>query len=317
MQCAVGDTGPVKPGSGSDDDCAIASAAGVVGDWWTLLIVRDVAGGTTRFEALQRSLGVSRKVLTERLNRLIGDGVLRRVPYQDRPVRHDYLLTEAGEGLLPVLVSLQDWGTRYLVGNGSLTATSEATSHEARRAHALVGAQVPDLRLTAMDGTDRDPLASDSCTVLYCFPGAFAPQSHGYPRDWGDIPGAAGCTLESFTYRDRAAAFTEAGAVVRGVSTQRPDQLEAFAEHARLPFPLLSDQDSRLAAALRLPTFRASGQLRLKRLTLVVDADRRVRAVQFPIPDPADSVDAALRLVTELASGAQPHVTPAGRGPSS
>lgn len=103
----------------SDLDCAIAQAAGIVGDWWTLLIVRDVAGGTTRFEALQRSLGVSRKVLTERLGRLVDDGVLRRVPYQDRPARHEYLLTEAGVGLLPVLVSLQDWGTRYVMATAA------------------------------------------------------------------------------------------------------------------------------------------------------------------------------------------------------
>jgi peroxiredoxin len=164
----------------------------------------------------------------------------------------------------------------------------------------LVGAEVPALRLSGTDGTDVDPLEAGSWTVLYCFPGAFAPGAHGYPRNWGDIPGAGGCTLESITYRERAAAFAAAGAVVRGVSTQRPDQLEDFSAHAELPFPLLSDQDSRLTAALRLPAFRASGQLRLKRLTLLVDPQRRIRAVQFPISDPAASVDEALNLVGEL-----------------
>jgi len=69
--------------------------------------------------------------------------------------------------------------------------------------------------------------------------------------------------------------------VVRGVSTQRPDHLEDFAAYAELPFPLVSDQDSRLSAALRLPTFRASGQLRLKRLTMLVDPQRRVRRCSF------------------------------------
>lgn len=294
----------MRPGDVSDLDCAIAQAAGVVGDWWTLLIVRDVVGGTTRFEGLQRSLGVSRKVLTERLNRLVTDGVLRRAQYQDRPARYEYLLTEAGQGLLPVLVSLQDWGTRFVMGDGSVTATSSATSLEARRMQRLVGTEVPAVLLTNTDGVDVDPLEAVSWTVLYCFPGAFAPEAHGYPRNWGDIPGAGGCTLESITYRDRAAAFTAAGAVVRGVSTQRPDQLEAFAAHAELPFPLLSDQDSRLTAALRLPAFRASGQLRLKRLTLIVDPARRVRAVQFPILDPAGSVDDALDLLLDLAGRA-------------
>lgn len=294
----------------SDLDCAIAQAAGVVGDWWTLLIVRDVVGGTTRFEALQRSLGVSRKVLTERLNRLVQNGVLQRVRYQDRPSRYEYLLTEAGQGLLPVLVTLQDWGTRYVMGDGSVTATSSATSLESRRMQRLVGTEVPAVRLAGADGADVDPLGADSWTLLYCFPGAFAPGTHGYPRNWGDIPGAGGCTLESITYRDRAVAFAAAGVAVRGVSTQRPEQLEDFAAHADLPFPLLSDQDNRLTAALRLPTFRASGQLRLKRLTLLVDQERHVRAVQFPILDPAASVDEALELLGDLTAQ---HSDPKGR----
>ena len=81
---------------------------------------------------------------------------------------------------------------------------------------------------------------------------------------------------------------------IRGLSTQRRDQLDAFATHARLPFPLVSDQDSRLAGALRLPTFRVAGTDRFKRLTLLVDPDATVRAVQFPVTDPAGSVDEML-----------------------
>jgi peroxiredoxin len=92
-------------------------------------------------------------------------------------------------------------------------------------------------------------------------------------------------------------------------STQRPDQLRAFAEHARLPFPLLSDQDARLAAALRLPTFRVAGTDRLKRLTLLLDPSAVVRAVQFPITDPAGSVDAMLTRLEEIALRSGP---PAG-----
>jgi peroxiredoxin len=79
------------------------------------------------------------------------------------------------------------------------------------------------------------------------------------------------------------------------VSTQRPDQLRAFAEHARLPFPLRSDADGRLAAALRLPTFRVAGVDRFKRLTLLLDPAGTVRAMQFPVTDPAGSVDEMLR----------------------
>jgi peroxiredoxin len=199
-----------------------------------------------------------------------------------------------------VLVALQDWGTRFVMGDGSITATSAATSLEARRVQRLVGTRVPQLRLPASDESEQDPVTHDAWTVLYCFPGAFAPAPNAYPRNWRDVPGASGCTLESTTYRDHAATFAEAGTAVRGVSTQRPDQLEAFAQHADLPFTLLSDQDSRLSAALRLPTFRAAGQLRLKRLTLILDSDRLIRSVQFPIADPAASVKDALDTIQHL-----------------
>ena len=260
-----------------DADCGIEQALGVVTDWWTFLVVRDVAGGVTRFEALQRSLGVSRRALTERLAALVEHGVLRRVPYSEHPPRHDYLLTPKGEGLLPVLIALQEWGDRYVLGDGSLTATAAPTSAEAHRVHGLVGHRIPALRLAAW-------------TVLYFFPGAFAPGTPGHPPGWGDIPGAAGCTLESMTYAARAADFAAVGVQIRGVSTQRPDQLEAFATQAGLPFPLLSDQDVKLAAGLRLPTFRAAGTDRFKRLTLLADPTATIRKVQFPITDPAASV---------------------------
>jgi DNA-binding HxlR family transcriptional regulator/peroxiredoxin len=260
-----------------DADCGIEQALGVLTDWWTFLVVRDIAGGVTRFEALQRSLGMSRRALTERLAALVSHDVLRKVAYSERPPRHDYLLTAKGEGLLPVLIALQEWGDRHVLGDGSLTATSAATSAEAHRVHELVGRRLPALRL-------------ETWTVLYFFPGAFAPGNPGLPPGWSDIPGAAGCTLESMTYAARAADFAAAGAQIRGISTQRPDQLDAFAAHARLPFPLLSDQDGKLAAGLRLPTFRAAGVDRFKRLTLLADPAATIRAVQYPITDPAASV---------------------------
>jgi DNA-binding HxlR family transcriptional regulator/peroxiredoxin len=280
-----------------DADCGIAQALGVLGDWWTVLIVRDIAGGTTRFDALQRELGVSRRALTERLGALLEHGVLRRQPYSAHPPRYDYLLTPKGEGLLPVLVALQDWGTRHVMGAGDLTATADADSAEARRVHQLVGRRVPTMTLARHDGGADAPAVLGNWTVLYLFPGAFAPGAQGLPPGWEDIPGAVGCTLESRTYADRHDLFRAAGAEVRGVSTQRPDQLRAFAEHARLPYPLLSDQDGRLAAGLLLPTFRAGGVDRLKRLTLLLDPDAVVRAVQFPVADPAGSVDEMLDLV--------------------
>lgn len=282
----------------SDADCAIAQALGVVGEWWSLLVIRDVAGGAHRFDDLQAGLGISRKVLTQRLGTLVEHGVLERRGYSEHPPRHEYHLTEKGRGLLPVLVALQDWGTRHLMGDGSLTATSAATSAEARRVHELVGRRLEPAALPGHDGTLTDPVGSTRRTVLYCFPGADVPGSGFYPPGWGEIPGAAGCTLESTTYRDRHPDFVAAGVTVRGVSTQRPDQLRGFAAHAGLPFTLLSDAELELAGSLRLPTFRAGGADRLKRLTLLVNRDRVVEAVLFPITDPAGSVDQALALAS-------------------
>ncbi|GAA4202521.1 winged helix-turn-helix transcriptional regulator [Actinocatenispora rupis] len=281
------------------DDCAIAQALGVVGDWWTLLVVRDVAGGTHRFDALAAGLGVSRKVLAQRLAALVDHGVLATRRYSEHPPRHEYHLTAAGQGLLPVLIALQNWGTRYVSGDGSLTATGAEGSAEVRHAHALVGTRVPELRLG--HGSDGlDPVAGTPWTVLYCFPGAYPPDTQGYPPGWSAIPGAPGCTLESRTYRDRAGEFERRGVSVRGVSTQRVDQLDAFAEYEGIRFPLLSDAELGLAAALRLPTFRAAGVDRLKRLTLLVDRGRTVRGVLYPVADPAGSVGDALTLLDAL-----------------
>ncbi|SCF12625.1 transcriptional regulator, HxlR family [Micromonospora coriariae] len=281
----------------ADADCGIAQALGVLGDWWTFLIVRDVAGGTTRFDALQRELGVSRRALTERLAALVEHGVLERRPYSQHPPRFDYLLTTKGEGLLPVLIALQDWGTRHLMGDGDLTATADPDSAEARRVHDLIGRRLPDVVLPGPDGQPVALTDGDAWSVLYLFPGAYAPGTQGYPPGWADIPGARGCTLESTTYADRYADFQASGARVWGISTQRPDQLGDFAAYARLPFPLLSDQDGRLAAGLLLPTFRAGGITRFKRLTLLIDPAAVVRAVQFPVTDPAGSVDEMLDVV--------------------
>lgn len=281
-----------------DANCSIAQSLDVVGDWWTLLIVRDAARGVERFDDLQRELGVSRKVLAERLRLLADADVLTREPYQERPVRYAYRLTPRGRALLPVLIALQDWGDQWVLGDGTTTGTAADGSREAGRVHALTGTRVPPLLLPAGPGGElRDPVAADHpFTVLYCFPGAYA-RPASYPPGWGEIPGAAGCTLESCTYRDRLAEFAAAGAAVHGVSSQRPDEQAEFAERERLGFPLLSDAELTLAAALRLPTFRAGGTVRLKRLTLVVGADRVVRRVFYPVTDITASVAAALDAV--------------------
>ena len=285
----------------SADECAIAQALDVVGDWWTLLIVRDLARGRSRFDDLQAGLGASRKVVSQRLRLLTAHGVVRRRQYQQHPPRHEYELTDAGTGLLPVLVALQDWGATWVLGDGSTSATAADTSIEARRVHDLAGTRVPTVRLPDANGNMVDPVAGTSWTVLYCYPGAAVPGLVRHPPGWEDIPGAVGCTLEGCTFRDRFGEFARRDATVVGVSTQRSDEQKAFAIANRIPFSLLSDADLRLTATLRLPTFRAGGMARLKRVTLVIDRNRNVRAVLFPIGDAAGAVFDVIRVLDDLA----------------
>src|SRR5437588_10767751 len=95
-------------------NCSIARALEVVGERWTLLIVRDVFVGLRRFDQLQESLGIARNVLTDRLNRLVEEGILERVRYSERPERFEYRLTPKGRDLQIALAGLRQWGDRYL-----------------------------------------------------------------------------------------------------------------------------------------------------------------------------------------------------------
>ena len=95
--------------------CSVASTLEIIGERWTILILRDVFMGVRRFEDLQRHLGVARNILQVRLERLTEAGVLVKRPYQDRPVRYEYRLTTKGAELWPVLVALLQWGDRHAI----------------------------------------------------------------------------------------------------------------------------------------------------------------------------------------------------------
>jgi DNA-binding HxlR family transcriptional regulator len=97
-----------------DLTCSVARALSVVGDRWTLLILRDAFLGVRRFEDFQSRLGTTRHRLADRLRKLVEHGVLERVPYADRPPRFEYRLTEKGRDLYPVVVSLTRWGDRWM-----------------------------------------------------------------------------------------------------------------------------------------------------------------------------------------------------------
>jgi DNA-binding HxlR family transcriptional regulator len=93
--------------------CSIARALEIVGERWSLLILRSVLLGVHRFDDLLDALGITRSVLTARLQRLVAEGVLERVPYQQRPLRHEYRATAKGRELWPVLVHLLRWGDEH------------------------------------------------------------------------------------------------------------------------------------------------------------------------------------------------------------
>jgi DNA-binding HxlR family transcriptional regulator len=97
--------------------CSVARTLEIVGERWTLLIVRDAFFGVRRFDDFQRSLGVARNVLQGRLERLVEEGILERVRYQERPERFEYRLSEKGIDLWPVMVSLLAWGDKHVASD--------------------------------------------------------------------------------------------------------------------------------------------------------------------------------------------------------
>jgi DNA-binding HxlR family transcriptional regulator len=108
----------VQRTSFEDMRCSVAQCLDVVGEWWSLLIVRDAFLGVTRFDDFQARLGISRNILIQRLNRLVESGVLKRVPYQDRPPRSEYRLTDKGRDLWHVVTAMRQWGDRWAAPDG-------------------------------------------------------------------------------------------------------------------------------------------------------------------------------------------------------
>ena len=100
----------MKRTSFAKDECPVARSVEAVGDWWSLLIVRDALIGKRRFGEFQTSLGVAKNILTARLKKLVAHGVLELVPASDGSAFKEYVLTEKGRGLLPIIVALGQWG---------------------------------------------------------------------------------------------------------------------------------------------------------------------------------------------------------------
>jgi len=118
----------------AEQPCSIARTLSVIGDRWTLVILRECFLRTTRFEAFERHLGITRHILADRLKKLTDEGVLARVPYGARPVRFEYKLTDKGLDLYPLMMSLAAWGDKYMdKGKGApLLYEHKACGHDLR-----------------------------------------------------------------------------------------------------------------------------------------------------------------------------------------
>ncbi|HYI79866.1 MAG TPA: helix-turn-helix domain-containing protein [Thermoleophilaceae bacterium] len=153
-----------------DMNCSIARTLDVIGDAWTPLILRDIAIGITRFDAIQRDLGISRKVLSERLGSLIEHGVLQRVPYQTKPVRYDYYATEKGADLGFVLLAMQTWGNRWIFDEQGppllLRHEPCGATIEAVTACSNCGEQLSVGDLTPLPGPSFDPDSPEVSAAL-------------------------------------------------------------------------------------------------------------------------------------------------------
>jgi DNA-binding HxlR family transcriptional regulator len=102
----------------ADMHCSVAQCLEVVGEWWTMLIVRDALFGIRRFDQFQERLGISRNILNQRLTWLVDHGVLDKVQYSEHPPRYEYELTSMGRDLWPIVTAMRQWGDKYAAPMG-------------------------------------------------------------------------------------------------------------------------------------------------------------------------------------------------------
>lgn len=149
----------MRRASFADMHCSIAQSLEVVGEWWTLLILRDCFLGVRRFEDFVSRLGIARNVLTDRLDTLVDAGVLERRPYDEARGRYDYVLTDKGRALWPVMTALRQWGDEWILGDGHEPVLLE---HHGHRTTALMtcdvcGEELDARSVKAVSGPGADP----------------------------------------------------------------------------------------------------------------------------------------------------------------
>ncbi len=118
-----------------DSLCSIADTLAVIGDRWTVLILRDIFRGAHRFSELENGLGIAKNLLSNRLGRLVNARIIEKVPYQERPTRYDYRLTERGRDLSPTLIALMNWGDRWMADDGPPTVLVHDVCNTALNLH--------------------------------------------------------------------------------------------------------------------------------------------------------------------------------------
>jgi peroxiredoxin len=153
----------------------------------------------------------------------------------------------------------------------------------------LRGVTIPKLALPSTTGGELEVCdTTANFTVVFLYPMTGTP-GKPLPEGWMEIPGAFGCTAQSCAYRDLVGEFAALRASVRGISTQTHEEQVEFSAREHIPYPLLSDEGLRLTRLLELPTFVADDSPRIKRASLVIDRDRRVVDVLYPVLDPASN----------------------------
>ena len=157
----------------------------------------------------------------------------------------------------------------------------------------LTGARMPDISLVTTEASSVNFSKLAGRIVIYAYPRTGEP-GKALPEGWAAIPGAMGCTPQSCAFRDHFAELRQHGvANVFGLSTQTEDYQREAVERLKLPFPLVSDSELRLAKALKLPTFDAAGMTLLKRLTLIAD-DGVLTKVFYPVFPPDQNAEQVL-----------------------
>jgi DNA-binding HxlR family transcriptional regulator len=165
--------------------CSIARAVELLGDGWTPLVLREISYGTRRFEELQETLGLGRNMLAQRLNRLVDEGLLDRVPYEERRPRHEYVLTAKGRDFFPVLVAIGLWGDTWLAGEAGPPVALRHHGHEIQAAVTCVecgdGVRLEDVKPGV--GPGMTPRQAQQAVAS----GRFVPREDGNDGPRGEV----------------------------------------------------------------------------------------------------------------------------------